>query len=60
MRSQSFIQINDGQVQHFKDDDCFFSEISNWVDEIEKNDDHVKTNALDTTILSTYEDAVRS
>ncbi|TIB75588.1 hypothetical protein E3Q23_02341 [Wallemia mellicola] len=48
------------KVQHFKDDDCFFSEISNWVDEIEKNDDHVNRNELDTAILSTYEDAVQS
>ncbi|TIB39962.1 hypothetical protein E3P86_00905 [Wallemia ichthyophaga] len=44
----------------FSNDDCFYSEISNWGDEIEKHAEHVTEEDLDTRILSTYEDAVQS
>ncbi|TIB93703.1 hypothetical protein E3Q10_01275 [Wallemia mellicola] len=44
----------------FANDDCFYSEISNWGDEIEKHEEHNQGEDLDTRILSTYEDAVQS
>ncbi|EOR04590.1 hypothetical protein E3P92_04128 [Wallemia ichthyophaga] len=50
---------NAEKVQTFTNDDCFYSEISNWGDEIERQAEH-KDEPIDHTILSSYEDAVKT
>lgn len=48
-------------VHHFQGDDMFFSEISNFGDLIESDSPHKdELGDLNTAILSSYEDAVRS
>ncbi|EIM23005.1 hypothetical protein WALSEDRAFT_27695 [Wallemia mellicola CBS 633.66] len=47
-------------MQTFANDDPFFSELSNFGDLIERDSEHNKEKPLNTTVLSSYEDAVQT